>query len=49
MQRLLNGTADCETPNERAAVVSAVWSINKGSDWAITDSILGALTVNLPQ
>lgn len=43
------GQQIAKEPNERAAVVSAVWSINKGSDWVISDSILGALTVNLPQ
>lgn len=39
---------DCERINECAAVLAAVWSINKGSDWVISDSTLVSLTVNLP-
>lgn len=39
---------DCERLNECAAVLAAVWSINKGSDWVISDSTLVSLTVNLP-
>lgn len=40
---------DCERLNECAAVLVAVCSINKGSDWVISDSTLVSLTVNLPQ
>lgn len=39
---------DCKRLNECAAVLAAVWSINKGSDWVISDSTLVSLTVNLP-